>query len=334
MNQKILLVNRPIGFPKESDFRLVTSPVPVLAEGECLVRSIYLSIDPYLRGRMDDRKSYTPPIELGNVMEGSVVGRIVKSNHSEFKAGEIVLGNIGWQEYGAISYKELSKINPELGSISTALGVLGMPGLTAYFGLFHIGQPQSGQTVVISGAAGTVGSIVGQLAKIKGCRVIGITSSDEKIMYLTEALGFDAGVNHKPANDLSSTLQSLCPEGIDIYFDNVGGNITDTVISLLNVKARVAICGQSSQYNLENKEMGPRWLRQLIIKRVKVEGFLVWDFVEHHSDAIEQLSGWLREGKLLYDEHVTEGIENTPRAFIELLAGDHQGKQLVRFTQH
>ena len=334
MNQKILLVNRPIGSPKESDFRLATSPVPGVAEGECLVRSIYLSLDPYLRGRMDDRKSYTPPIELGNVMEGFVVGRIVKSNHPDFKAGEIVLGNIGWQEYCAISYKELTKVNSDLGSISTALGILGMPGLTAYFGLFHIGQPQSGQTIVISGATGTVGSTVGQLAKIKGCQVIGITSSDEKIKYLTENLGFDAAVNHKAINDCSSTLQSLCPEGIDIYFDNVGGSITDTVIPLLNVKARVAVCGQSSQYNLENKEMGPRWLRQLIIKRVKVEGFLVWDFIEHHSDALKELSGWLKEGKLLYDEHLTEGIENTPRAFIELLAGDHQGKQLVRLTQH
>jgi NADPH-dependent curcumin reductase CurA len=334
MNQKILLVNRPVGSPKESDFRLATSPVPALAEGECLVRSIYLSLDPYLRGRMDDRKSYTPPIELGNVMEGFAVGRIVKSNHPDFKAGEIVLGNIGWQEYGAIPYKELSKINPDLGSISTALGILGMPGLTAYFGLFHVGQPQSGKTIVISGATGTVGSTVGQLAKIKGCQVIGITSSDEKIKYLTENLGFDGAVNHKAINDLSSTLQNLCPEGIDIYFDNVGGSITDTVIPLLNVKARVAVCGQSSQYNLENKEMGPRWLRQLIIKRVKVEGFLVWDFIEHHADALEQLSSWLKEGKLRYDEHLTEGIENTPRAFIELLAGDHQGKQLVRLTQH
>ena len=334
MNQKILLVNRPVGSPKESDFRLATSPVPALAEGECLVRSIYLSLDPYLRGRMDDRKSYTPPIELGNVMEGFVVGRIVKSNHPDFKAGEIVLGNIGWQEYGAIPYKELSKINPDLGSISTALGILGMPGLTAYFGLFHVGRPQSGKTIVISGATGTVGSTVGQLAKIKGCQVIGITSSDEKIKYLTENLGFDGAVNHKAINDCSSTLQSLCPEGIDIYFDNVGGSITDTVIPLLNVKARVAVCGQSSQYNLENKEMGPRWLRQLIIKRVKVEGFLVWDFIEHHADALEQLSSWLKEGKLRYDEHLTEGIENTPRAFIELLAGDHQGKQLVRLTQH
>ncbi len=331
-NRKVILAARPRGMPKLSDFELVSSPPATAGPGECLVRGIYLSIDPYMRGRMDARKSYAASVQLGQVMVGQGVGRVVTSHHPDFRSGDLVLGDLGWQEQAVAPAGSLAKVNPDQGPLSAALGILGMTGLTAYFGLLHVCQPQAGETVVVSGAAGAVGSTAGQLARIKGCRVVGVTSSQPKVQYLREQMGFDAALEWGSGQDGLDRLAALCPDGVDVYFDNVGGTVTDTVVTLLNLKARVAVCGQSSQYNLERPEHGPRWLRNLIIKRAKVEGFLVWDFVAEHPRALKQLSEWLRTGKLRNREHIVEGVENAPRAFIEMLAGHHRGKYLVRLS--
>ena len=331
-HRKIILAARPQGMPKLSDFELVNSQLPTLAPGECLVRGSYLSLDPYMRGRMDDRKSYAASVEVGQVMVGQVVGRVVASQDPGLKSGDLVVGDLGWQDQAVAPAKSLTRVDPEPQPLSAALGILGMTGLTAYFGLLHVCQPQAGETVVISGAAGAVGSTVGQIAKIKGCRVVGVTGSQTKARYLKEQMGFDAalvwGLDRKDPDRLAAS----CPDGIDVYFDNLGGAVTDAVVTLLNLKARVAVCGQSSQYNLDHPEPGPRWLRNLIVKRAKVQGFLVWDFAAEHPQALKQLREWLRAGKLRNREHLVEGIDNAPRAFIEMLEGRHLGKYLVRLS--
>jgi NADPH-dependent curcumin reductase CurA len=329
-NKQITLAVRPVGFPKESDFRLVEAPVPTPGPGQFLVQSLYLSVDPYMRGRMNAAKSYAPPVELGGVMVGGVVGQVVESRHSRFAAGEIVEGYFGWQQYALSDGAGVRKVDPSLAPISTALGVLGMPGLTAYFGLLEIGKPQPGETVVVSGAAGAVGSLVGQIAKIQGCHVVGIAGTDEKVRHVVEELGFDSAFNYKSARNYRAKLKTLCPQGIDVYFDNVGGAITDAVIPLLNVRARLVICGQISQYSLERPEMGPRWLWALIVKQARAEGFLVFQFANRSEEGIRQMAQWLKEGKLKYRENIIEGLENAPRAFIGMLKGENIGKQLVK----
>jgi NADPH:quinone reductase len=257
----------------------------------------------------------------------------VESRDSKFRAGDTVEGMLGWQEYAAAQGRELRKIDPSLAPISTALGVLGMPGLTAFFGLLDICDPQPGETVVVSGAAGAVGVLVGQIAKIKGCRVVGVAGSDAKISWLLDELGFDAALNYKTAEDFDGKLKELCPAGIDVYFDNVGGAITDAVMRLINVKARISVCGQISQYNLEKPEVGPRWLGQLIVKQAKVQGFLVSGYAERFPEGLEQLARWLKQGKLKYREDVAQGIEAAPQAFIGMLQGKNQGKQLVQLSE-
>jgi len=330
MNQQILLAQRPEGFPKTSDFKLVTSPLPTPAAGELLVRTLYLSLDPYMRGRMNDAKSYAPPVKLGEVMVGGVVGQVTASNHPKFQPGDFVEGFLGWQTHALSDGKDLRKLDPNLAPISTALGVLGMPGLTAYFGLLEIGQPQAGETVVVSGAAGAVGSLVGQIAKIKGCRVVGVAGTDEKVQYLVQELGFDAAFNYKTTSDYGQKLKDLCPDGIDVYFDNVGGPLTDAVFKRINVRARVCICGQISQYNLARPEPGPRFLGKLIEKRARVEGFLVFQFADRYPEGLRQMAEWFRAGKIKIREEIAEGIENAPRAFIGMLQGQNTGKQLVK----
>lgn len=331
-NRQITLAARPVGYPKESDFKLVESPIPVPGEGELLIRALYLSVDPYMRGRMNDVKSYVPPIQIGEVMGGGVVGEVLKSNNPHFQDGDIVEGLLGWQEYAVSNGQGIRKIDPEIAPISTALGVLGMPGLTAYFGLLAICDPQPGETVVVSGAAGAVGSLVGQIAKIKGCRVIGVAGTDQKVDYLVNELGFDAAFNYKTTDNYYMKLQELCPGGIDVYFDNVGGEITDAVFMLINTKARISICGQISQYNLEKPEIGPRLLWTLIVKQARVEGFLVFQFADRYVEGIMQMAQWLKEGKLKYAEDIAEGIENAPQAFIGMLKGQNTGKQLVKIS--
>jgi NADPH-dependent curcumin reductase CurA len=329
-NKQITLATRPTGMPKESNFKLVESPIPQPGPGEILVRMLYVSVDPYMRGRMNDVKSYAPPVQIGEVMGGAAVGRIIASQNPRFAASDFVEGLFGWQEYAVSNGKGVRKLDPKLAPVSTALGILGMPGLTAYFGLLDIGKPRAGETVVVSGAAGAVGSIVGQIAKIKGCRVVGIAGSDQKVAWLRDELGFDAAFNYKTTEDYVAKLEELCPDGVDVYFDNVGGAITDAVFRLINVGARIVVCGQIAQYNAEKPETGPRLLWHLIVKQARAEGFLVFQFASRYAEGLKQLAEWLRQGKLKYREQFVDGIENTPRAFIGMLQGENTGKQLVR----
>ena len=330
MNRKFTLAARPVGMPKTSDFKLIESPVLEPNSGEMIVHASYISVDPYMRGRISGAKSYAAPVEIGGTMVGGVVGEVVESHNPRFAVGDIVQGEFGWQEYTISNGKGVRKIDPTIAPISTALGVLGMPGLTAYFGLLDIGQPRAGQTVVVSGAAGAVGAIVGQIAKIKGCRVVGTAGGDDKVKYLVKELGFDGAFNYKTTNNYLDKFKQLCPEGIDVYFDNVGGAVTDAVIPLLNTHARLSICGQISQYNLEKPEQGPRWLWALIVKQARAEGFLVFQFADRFGPAAEEMAGWIREGKLKYQEDILEGFEKLPQAFIGMLEGDNIGKRLVK----
>jgi NADPH:quinone reductase len=329
-NKQITLAARPKGMPKESDFKLIESPVPEPEAGQILVRMLYISVDPYMRGRMNDVKSYAPAVQIGEVMGGGAVGEVSASKNVRFQVGDAVEGFFGWQQYAISDGEGVRKLDPSLAPVSTALSVLGMPGLTAYFGFLDIGKPRSGETVVVSGAAGAVGSLVGQIAKISGCRVIGIAGSDSKVAWLTGELGFDAAFNYKTTSDYSAKVNELCPEGVDIYFDNVGGTITDAVFSTLNRGARVVVCGQIAQYNAEKPEIGPRLLWHLIVKRARAEGFLVFDFAHRYAEGLRQLAMWLNAGKLKHREQFIDGIENTPRAFIGMLRGENTGKQLVR----
>jgi leukotriene B4 12-hydroxydehydrogenase/15-oxo-prostaglandin 13-reductase len=332
-NRQITLAARPVGYPKETDFKLVESPVPEPGPGQVLLRAIYLSVDPYMRGRMRDAKSYATPVPIGGVMVGGVVAKVVQSNNPNFKQGDYVEGLLGWQEYAVSDGQGLRKLDPTLAPLSTAVGVLGMPGLTAYFGLLDICDPKPGETVFVSGAAGAVGSLVGQIAKIKGCKAVGTAGSDSKIEYLLNELGFDAAFNYKTVKDYREKLQELCPAGIDVYFDNVGGALTDAVFTLINPGARVSICGQISQYNVEKLEMGPRMLWTLIVKRARVEGFLVTQFADRFDQGLREMARWIQEGKLKYREEFDYGIENAPRAFIGMLKGQNTGKQLVKVSE-
>jgi len=333
VNKQITLAARPSGMPKPSDFKLVESSVPEAKAGEILVRVLYVSVDPYMRGRMNDVKSYAPPAQIGEVMGAGAVGQVVNSQSAQFETGDFVEGFFGWQEYAISDGKGVRKLDPSLGSLSTALGVLGMPGLTAYFGLLDIGKPQRGETVVISGAAGAVGSIAGQIAKINGCRVVGIAGSDQKIAWLRDELSFDAAFNYKTTPDYYAKLEELCPNGVDVYFDNVGGTITDAVFRLINIGARIVVCGQIAQYNDEKPETGPRLLWRLVVKQARAEGFLVFQFAPRYAEGLKQMAAWLKAGKLKYREQFVDGIENTPRAFIGMLQGENTGKQLVRVAK-
>jgi NADPH-dependent curcumin reductase CurA len=329
-NRQITLASRPVGMPRPSDFKLVEQPAASPGDGELLVKALYISVDPYMRGRISDAKSYAAPVEIGGVMVGGVVGEVVESRNPKFAVGDIVQGEFGWQTYPITNGKGIRKVDPKIAPVSTSIGVLGMPGLTAYFGLLDIGKPKAGETVVVSGAAGAVGSIVGQIAKIKGCRVVGIAGTDEKVKYLVDELGFDAAFNYKKHPNYVEKLHELCPKGIDVYFDNVGGAVTDAVIPLLNTHARLSICGQISQYNLEKREVGPRWLWALIVKQARAEGFLVFQFADRFQEAAAEMAGWIRAGKLKFKEDIIEGFENLPRAFIGMLEGDNTGKRLVK----
>ncbi|MCA9093970.1 MAG: NADP-dependent oxidoreductase [Planctomycetaceae bacterium] len=329
-NRAWILKSRPKGMVTTDNFELRESPVDTPSEGEFLIRTIWLSVDPYMRGRMNDRRTYIDPVALESVMCGSGVGVVIESKNSEYPVGCYVCGEFGWQEYVATNGKGMRRVDPALAPLSTALGVLGMPGRTAYFGLLDIGKPQTGQTVVVSGAAGAVGATVGQIAKIYGCRVVGIAGSDEKVNYLTQELGFDAAWNYKTVPNYVEKLKETCPTGIDIYFDNVGGPITDAVFHKINRKARICICGQIAQYNSSSAEKGERFLWKLIETRSRVEGFLVFDYAASYPDADRQLIGWFQEGKLKYREKITRGLELTPQAFIGLFTGENIGKQLVQ----
>jgi NADPH-dependent curcumin reductase CurA len=303
--------------------------VPEPGSGQVLVRVIYLSLDPYMRGRMRDAASYAAPVGIGEVMTGGTVGEVVKSNNPSFKVGDIVEERLGWQQY-AIGGPTLRKIDPSLAPISTANGVLGMPGMTAYFGLFEVGQPKAGETVVVSAASGAVGQVVGQLAKIAGCRVIGIAGGAKKCAFVKETLGLDECVDYKATKDLSAAIKTACPNGVDVYFDNVGGAVSDAVFLNLNFFARVALCGSISQYNVAAPEAGPRLLGLFVGRRVSMRGFIVSDFANKFAPAMRQLGEWVRSGRIKYKEDIIEGIEKAPRAFIGLLRGENFGKLQVK----
>jgi NADPH-dependent curcumin reductase CurA len=329
-HRQIRLAARPAGYPTEGDFRLVESPVPEPGPGEFLVRVVYLSLDPYMRGRMSDARSYVPPVALGDVMEGGAVGEVVRSTHPRFAVGDVVEGRLGWQEYAVSAGKGVRKLDPASAPISTALGVLGMPGLTAYFGLLDVGQPKPGETVVVSAASGAVGGLVGQIAKLRGCRAVGLAGSDAKVDYLTGELGYDAGINYRTAPDLDAALRAACPSGIDVYFDNVGGRITEAVSRHVNLFARFAICGLISQYNLAAPELAPRNERFVLVNRVRIQGFIVSDFAARYKEGLAQLTEWVQQGTLKYREDVVDGLERAPAALIGLLQGQNFGKMIVR----
>ncbi len=328
LNRQILLKSYPSGEPTESNFMLVETAMPEPGAGETLNRTIYLSLDPYMRGRMSQKASYAAPAELGQVMMGSTVSQIVTSNHPQFATGEYVVGYDGWQEYAIANGETLRKLDPAQLPISTALGLTGAPGMTAYFALQEIGKLQAGETVVVSAAAGAVGAIVGQLAKLQGCRAVGIAGSAEKCVYVVDELGFDACIDRK-TQDLSSALSAACPDGIDVYVDHTAGPILEAVLQHINLGARIPLVGLISQYNAETLPPGPN-LMPLLVKRALIQGFLVSDYLGRQPEFIAAMSPWLQAGKLKYKEDIVAGLENAPQAFIGLLQGKNFGKLIVR----
>ncbi|EGQ9275575.1 NADP-dependent oxidoreductase [Vibrio vulnificus] len=336
-NRQIVLASRPVGAPTTENFALKQSDIPTPAQGEMLLRSVYLSLDPYMRGRMSDAKSYAEPVGIDEVMVGGTVCQVEVSNHAEFEVGEWVLAYTGWQDYAISNGEGLIKLGKQPSHPSYALGVMGMPGFTAYMGLLDIGQPKEGDTLVVAAATGAVGSMVGQIGKLKGCRVIGIAGGEEKCQFAKETLGFDECIDHK-ATDFAEQLAKVCHNGIDIYFENVGGKVFDAVMPLLNTGARIPLCGLISQYNATSLPEGPdrmsMLMAQLLIKRIKMQGFIIFDDYGHrYGEFAADMTQWLAQGKIHYREHLVQGLENAPDAFIGLLEGKNFGKMVVQTNQ-
>ena len=332
MNRKIILKSRPSGSPVLENFEIVSTPEVLAKEGELILKAKFVSVDPYMRGRMGDAKSYVAPYELGQPIEGGIVAEVIESRHPDFKEGDAVLAPLKWQEIQAISAEKVTKLDKSIAPLSYYLGILGMPGLTAYFGLLDIGKPMSGETVVISGAAGAVGIVVGQIARIKGCRVVGISGSDEKNAYLSSELKFDEVINYQTTGSMRKAIEKACPDGVDIYFDNVGGEISDAVISHINRGARIIICGQISLYNETKLPVGPRIQPTLLKKSALMQGFIVSNYASRFPEGVKQLSGWLGEGRLSYQETIVKGFEKLPETFIGLFEGKNTGKSLVELA--
>lgn len=335
-HRRIVLAARPHGMPTLDNFRLETVPVPVPAEGQVLLRSLYLSLDPYMRGRMSDAPSYAPPAVVGEPMPGATVSRVEESRHPKFHEGDLVVAYSGWQEYAVSPGQGLMRVDPSLPQPTLALGVLGMPGLTAYGGLLDIGAPQPGETLVVGAATGAVGSVVGQLGKLKGCRVVGVAGGEQKCRYAVEELGFDACLDHR-RSDLPAQLAEACPQGVDIYWENVGGATFDTVFPLLNAKARVPVCGLIANYNDTELPPGPDrtplLMSTILKKRLRVQGFIVFSEYGHLLPQFQQeMSAWVREGKIRYREDLVEGLENAPSAFIGMLQGKNFGKLVIQIS--
>ena len=328
-SRRILLAAVPVGLPQDSDFQMDEIAVPACPANGLLVRTMWVSVDPYLRGRITGKRSYVDPICAGAVMESTSVGEVVASLHADFKPGEVVTGLWGWQDYVAADASRARRVDSTEFPVSTAIGILGMPGMTAYFGLTELCAPKAGETVVVSAAAGAVGSAAGQIAKILGCRVVGTAGTAEKVEYL-KSLGFDEALNYHTDRPYASTLARMCPNGIDCYFENVGGELTDAVFPLMNPWGRVAVCGQISQYNDRSRDIGPRPLTEILVKQLRVEGFIVSRWASRFPEGRRQMAIWLKEGRLRYRETIYEGLENAPRAFIGLFQGENLGKALVR----
>jgi NADPH-dependent curcumin reductase len=332
VNRRIVLAQRPQPAATLASFRLETAPIPVPARGEVLLRTLWLSLDPYMRGRMSDAPSYAAPVALGEVMTGQTVSRVETSRHADYRSGDLVLAPAGWQEFALSDGRGLTPLPAGLPRPSWALGILGMTGFTAYMGLLDIGKPQPGETVVVAAASGAVGSAVGQIAKIKGARAVGIAGGKDKCAYVKNELGFDDCLDHRET-DFPAKLKFACPKGIDVYFENVGGAVFEAVFPLLNAFARMPVCGLIAHYN-DTQAVAPKWaaamMRNVLTKRLTIRGFIVSDFAARHGDFLRDMSGWVREGKVKHKEFVTEGLDSAPAAFMGLLKGANFGKQLVR----
>jgi NADPH-dependent curcumin reductase CurA len=331
-SRQFVLAQRPQGMPRPSDFRLETVPMPQARHGEALLRTIYLSIDPYMRGRISGVASYAKGVDPGDLMVGGAVGEVMVSNAPGLKAGDFVEGPIGWRSHAALPASLLRKLDPAAAPISTANGVLGMPGMTAYFALLDVCAPRPGDTVVVSAAAGAVGQVVGQIARINGCRVVGIAGGEKKCAFVRDELGFDAAIDYKAVNDLGAALKEAAPKGVDVYFDNVGGDIHDTVMTQINLRARIVVCGTISTYNNQagQGDTGPRQLRRLLVNRARIQGFLVWDFNQRYPEALARIAAWIKDGRIKYREDIVDGLENAPDALAGVLSGRNFGKMLVR----
>jgi NADPH-dependent curcumin reductase CurA len=335
VNRRIVLARRPKGAPSAENFRLERQPVPAAGPHQVLLRTRYLSLDPYMRGRMNEGRSYAEPVALGAPMTGQTVSLVEDSNNPAFKVGDLVLANVGWQDYGLSDGSDLVRIDAAMPRPSYALGVLGMPGLTAYVGLLDMGQPRAGETVVVAAATGAVGSVVGQIARIKGCRAVGVAGGREKCEYALKTLGFDECLDHHEA-ELPRRLAAVCPNGIDVYFESVGGAVLAAVLPLLNIGARVPLCGLIAWYNLERLPEGgdrtPLLLTTVLRQRVKVQGFIIFDHYQRAPAFQQDMSGWLREGRVHYREQVIDGLENAPQGLMALLRGENFGKLIVRVS--
>jgi hypothetical protein len=330
MNKVILLAKRPVGLPTLSDFNFTEEERATLKEGEILLKTLYVSVDPYLRGRMSEAKSYVPPFQLNQPLQSAIISEVVESKNAEFTIGENVLGLLDWKEYQTSNGKGLTKVDAKKANLSAYLGVLGMTGLTAYLGLTNIGKPKAGETLVVSGAAGAVGSVVGQIGKILGCRVIGIAGTDKKVDILKSKFGFDEAINYNTTKDMITAIKTAAPDGVDIYFDNVGGEISDAVLANINKFGRVPVCGAISLYNETKMPMGPRVQPILVKNSVLMQGFIVSNYVDQFPLAIQKLATWLQEGKLTYTETIVEGFDQIPQAFIDLFEGKNEGKMIVK----
>lgn len=328
--KQIVLASRPKGMPTENDFRFEEVSLPSIENEEVLLDGLYFSVDPYMRGRMNDAKSYAAPFNLDEPIVGAVIATVKESKSSGFKKGDTVMGMLPWRQKIIAKAGEIRKVDTSLAPASYYLGILGMTGLTAYFGLLHIGKPKQGETVVVSGAAGAVGIVVGQLAKIKGCRVVGIAGTDEKIELLKNDYGFDEGINYKTIENMKQAIGEACPDGVDIYFDNVGGEISDAVISNINFHARIPLCGQISLYNAKEIPMGPRLQPMLLTRSVLMQGFIVSNFQEQFGEGITALAQWVKSGDLKFTETVVEGFDKLPEALLGLFSGDNTGKMVVK----
>lgn len=325
-NRRVVLASRPSGWVAEDNFRIEAAPMPRPAEGEVLVKNLWLSLDPYMRGRMSDAKSYVKGVGIGEVMVGQTVGEVIESRHASLKPGDRVLTSVGWQLFGATA--EATKVDETRAPLSYYLGILGMPGMTAYFGLKEIGQPKAGETLLVSAASGAVGSVVGQLAKIAGCHVVGIAGGAKKCEYVVSELGFDACIDYKRGK-VEADLQAACPKGVDVVFENVGGAILDAALKHLNTFARVVVCGLISEYNA-TEPYGYRNLRSVLVNRVRMQGMIVFDWKERYPEALQALAGHLAQGRLKYRESVVDGLDRAPAGLIGLLKGENFGKQLVK----
>jgi NADPH-dependent curcumin reductase CurA len=332
INRQVILKSRPADIPQAENFEIVEAPVPEPGDNEVLVRNIYLSVEPAMRGWVSEIANYSEPVGLGTVMRAFTVGRVAASRHSGFRPGEFVTGIFGWQDYALVEAEQIQrKVTAIDLPISTALGVLGLNGITAYFGLLEIGQPKSGETVVVSTAAGAVGSCVGQIARIKGCRTVGITGGPEKVRICRDEFGYDAAIDYKTGG-LDSALAEACPEGVDVYYDNTAGSISDAVLNHLNVGGRVVICGTASIANWEPIPMGPRVERHLLVKRARIQGILVLDYIARFAEALQELTPWVQQGLIRYREDILDGIEQAPGSIAGLYRGENFGKRLIRIA--